>query len=49
MANPNQIYVGIDVSATHLDLAVLPGGAAQRFTNDPKGIKALTEHQTGKL
>ncbi len=43
MANPDQIYVGIDVSAAHLDLAVLPGGEAQRFTNDPKGIKALTE------
>ncbi len=43
MANPNQIYVGIDVSAAHLDLAVLPEGEAQRFTNDPEGIKALTE------
>lgn len=44
MANPNQIYVGIDVSAAHLDLAALPGGEVQRFTNDPEGIKALTEH-----
>ncbi len=44
MANPNPIYVGIDVSAAHLDLAALPGGKVQRFTNDPEGIKALTEH-----
>ena len=43
MANPDQFYVGIDVSAAHLDLAVLPGGEVKRFTNDPEGIKALTE------
>ncbi len=43
MTNPNQIYVGIDVSAAHLDMAALPGGEEQRFTNDPEGIKALTE------
>ena len=43
MANPSQIYVGIDVSAAHLDLAAFPGGEVERFTNDPKGIKALTE------
>ena len=42
--NPNKAYAGVDVSATHLDLAVLPSGEERRFTNDGKGIKALTEH-----
>ena len=43
MVSPNKVYVGIDVSAAHLDMAVLPGGEEQRFTNDPEGIKALTD------
>ncbi len=47
MASPNKVYVGIDVSAAHLDMAVLPGGEEQRFTNDPEGIKALTDRLGG--
>ncbi len=45
--NPNKAFAGIDVSAAHLDLAVLPSGEERRFTNDGKGIKALTEHLAG--
>ena len=45
--NPNKVYAGIDVSAAHLDLAVLPSGEERRFTNDGKGIKTLTEHLAG--
>ncbi len=41
--NPNKVYAGIDVSAAHLDLAVLPSGEEERFTNDSAGIKALTK------
>lgn len=44
MADPNKVYVGIDVSAAHLDMAALPGGGEQRITNDPK---ALTERVGG--
>ncbi len=43
MANPDKAYAGIDVSAAHLDIAVLPSGEEGRFTNDPKGIKTLTD------
>ncbi len=42
--NPNKVYAGIDVSAAHLDLAVLPSGEEGRFTNDSAGIKALTSY-----
>ncbi len=42
--NPKKVYVGIDVSAAHLDMAVLPSGEEGRFTNDSAGIKALTNH-----
>ncbi len=44
---PNKVYAGIDVSAAHLDLAVLPSGEEQRFTNDGKGIKTLADHLAG--
>ncbi len=44
MVNPDKVYAGIDVSAAHLDLAVLPSGEERRFTNDAKGIKTLTDH-----
>ena len=47
MVSPNKVYAGIDVSAAHLDLAVLPSGEERRFTNDPKGIKTLTGHLVG--
>ncbi len=35
------IFVGIDVSKDHLDVAFRPTGAATRFTNDERGIAAL--------
>ncbi len=47
MVNPNKVYAGIDVSAAHLDLAVLPSGEEGRFTNDEKGVKTLTDHLAG--
>ena len=47
MASPNKVYVGIDVSAAHLDMAMLPGGEELRFSNDPEGIKALTDRVEG--
>jgi transposase len=34
-------FVGIDVSKAHLDVAVRPGGAAFRLTNDPAGLAEL--------
>jgi len=47
MVNANKVYAGIDVSAAHLDLAVLPSGEEGRFTNDEKGVKSLTDHLAG--
>ena len=47
MAKPNKVYAGIDVSAAHLDMAVLPSGEEGRFTNDPEGIKAVTNRLAG--
>jgi len=43
MTSPKNVYVGIDVSTAHLDMAVLPGAEELRFTNDLEGIKALTD------
>ncbi len=47
MVSPDKVYAGIDVSAAHLDMAVLPSGEEWRFTNDPAGIKALTDRLAG--
>ena len=41
--NPTKTYAGIDVSAAHLDMAVLPSGEEGRFSNDLQGIKILTD------
>jgi transposase len=35
------VFVGIDVSKDHLDVAFRPTGEAVRFTNDERGIAAL--------
>lgn len=40
MAEP-PVFVGIDVSKAHLDVAVRPGGAAFRAPNDPAGLAGL--------
>jgi transposase len=37
------IYVGIDVSTTTLDVAVVPGGKLWQVANDPAGIAVLVE------
>jgi transposase len=37
------IFVGIDVSKAHLDVALRPTGAAFRVSNDPAGHAALVE------
>ncbi len=42
--NPKEVYAGIDVSAAHLELAVLPSGEEEQFTKDSAGIKALTNY-----
>ena len=47
MVGPDKVYAGIDVSAAHLDLAVVPSGEEGRFTNDGKGVKTLTDHLAG--
>jgi len=36
-----ELFVGIDVAAAHLDVAVRPGGEAWRVANDEAGIAAL--------
>ena len=41
--NTSEIFIGIDVSSTHLDLAQLPGRQAQRFDNDRQGIAQLVQ------
>jgi transposase len=38
-----QVFVGIDVSKAHLDVAARPGGAAFRVANDPAGHADLVE------
>ncbi len=48
MVSPDKVYAGIDVSAAHLDMAVLPSGEEWRFTNDPAGIKTLTDRLAGR-
>jgi transposase len=44
MSTPITIFAGIDVSKSHLDLALCPGDRAWRFANDPEGISELAEH-----
>jgi transposase len=37
------VYVGIDVSAKQLDVAIRPTGEARQYTNDPEGIASIME------
>lgn len=39
-------FVGIDVAAAHLDVALHPKGEAWRVTNDDAGVRALVERLT---
>lgn len=41
------MFVGIDVSKSHLDVAVRPSGAAFRVANDDVGIASLVEQVLG--
>lgn len=41
------VFVGIDVSKAHLDVACRPEGAASQFTNDEPGIRALVARLVG--
>jgi transposase len=39
--DPPRVFVGIDVSKGHLDVAFRPSGEARRFPNDEAGVAAL--------
>ena len=41
--NEVPLFVGIDVSKDHLDVAVRPAGEAWQVSHDPQGINSLTE------
>lgn len=43
MFNPLGIFVGIDVSKSHLNLALWNVHRSWRFSNNPEGISALTD------
>jgi transposase len=45
MAEPT-LFVGIDVSKAHLDVALRPSGAAFRLANDPAGLAELVARLT---
>lgn len=38
---PQEVFVGIDVSKAHLDIATHPTGESWRVANDPEGVAAL--------
>lgn len=42
MSYPTDLFAGIDVSKSHLDLAFLNVQRSWRFSNNPEGINALT-------
>ena len=44
----DKVYVGVDVSKSHLDVAIRPGGDGWRVYNDQAGIDRLVE-RVGKL
>ena len=39
--NAAEVYVGIDVSATQLDVSIRPTGEVRQYTNDPEGIASI--------
>jgi transposase len=43
MSTSTDVFAGIDVSKSHLDLAIRPDSRSWRFANDPEGIDALAE------
>ena len=38
-----QVYVGIDVSAKQLDVAIRPTGQTRQYTNDPEGVASIMD------
>jgi transposase len=43
MSTSSEIFAGIDVSKSHLDLALRHSQKSWRFSNDPEGISKLTD------
>jgi transposase len=43
MSTPTEVFAGIDVSKSHLDVALRNDQRSWRFSNDPEGIGALTD------
>jgi len=43
MSNSSEIFAGIDISKSHLDLALRDVEKSWRFSNDPEGISKLTD------
>ena len=43
MSTSSEIFAGIDVSKSHLDLALRHSQKSWRFSNDPEGIRKLTD------
>ena len=41
--DPAEVYVGIDVSAKQLDVAIRPAGEARQYANDHAGIASIIE------
>jgi transposase len=41
MSSPVEVFAGIDVAKSHLELALRPGGAPEQFANTEQGISAL--------
>lgn len=41
MSTANQVFAGIDISKSHLDLAFCQGQKSWRFSNDVEGIRAI--------
>lgn len=40
----SEVFIGVDVSSTHLDTGILPSAQTLRFSNDSKGIDQLVRH-----
>ena len=43
ITEPTKVYVGIDVSAAHLDVGVRPSGEVTRYPNDAQGIASIKD------
>ncbi|MCH8207350.1 MAG: IS110 family transposase [Chloroflexi bacterium] len=43
MSESSDLYVGIDVSSKHLDVAIRPTGEAGQYANNPEGIASIKD------